>query len=85
MFYVYIVFSEKIDGYYCGQTQNLNNRLVEHNSGETKSTVKGIPWKLVGFLVFKTRAEAMKKEKQIKNRGVKRWLSYNENELITSI
>ncbi|PIS27890.1 MAG: excinuclease ABC subunit C, partial [Candidatus Marinimicrobia bacterium CG08_land_8_20_14_0_20_45_22] len=30
--------------YYIGQTQDLANRLNEHNSGESKSTRAGIPY-----------------------------------------
>ena len=76
MYYTYIIFSESINQYYCGSTQNLHNRLAEHNAGETKSIQHGCPWKLIGYIQFSTRAKAVKKEKQIKARGIKRWLEY---------
>ena len=79
MFFVYIIHSTKTDGYYCGQTIDLINRLSEHNSGETKSIKNGIPWILVGYLVFLTRQEAVLNEKKIKARGIKRWLEYSAN------
>lgn len=43
MFFVYVIYSKKTDSYYCGQTSNLVNRILEHNSRETKSIKKGIP------------------------------------------
>lgn len=79
MIYVYIIYSKQIDSYYCGVTQQVENRLIEHNKGETKSILKGIPWNLVGFLSFNTRKEAMQMERSIKNRGIKRWLSYSSH------
>ena len=85
MFYTYIIYSKKIDSYYCGQTTNLSNRLLEHNSGETKSIAKGIPWSLIGYQIFDSRKEAILKERQIKNRGIKRWLAYSSDSLITNL
>ena len=76
MYYTYIIFSESLQQYYRGSTQNIANRLAEHNAGETQSIKHGCPWKLVGYLTYSTRAEAMQKEKQIKGRGIKRWLEY---------
>jgi len=37
MFYVYILRSEKTKKYYVGSTQDVANRLREHNNGETRS------------------------------------------------
>jgi putative endonuclease len=56
------------------QRGNLKNRLEEHNSGETKSVRSGIPWKIIHTEQFVTRAEATRKEKQIKARGAQRYL-----------
>jgi putative endonuclease len=44
-FIVYILFSDSTQKYYTGQTQNLGNRLEEHNHGEAASIKKGIPWR----------------------------------------
>ncbi|MEZ5045664.1 MAG: GIY-YIG nuclease family protein [Chitinophagaceae bacterium] len=78
MFIVYILFSESTQKYYTGQTQNLDNRLSEHNSGETKSIKYGIPWKLVWYQKEETRANAVRLEKKIKMYGAKRFL-FNQN------
>lgn len=79
MFCVYILFSELIQEYYCGQTKDIKDRLKRHNSGETQSIKHGIPWKLIGFIVFDKRAMAVRLEKSIKKRGIGRWLDSNYN------
>jgi putative endonuclease len=43
MYTVYILYSSTTQKYYVGQTQNLENRLIEHNAGETKSLRTGMP------------------------------------------
>ena len=74
MFYVYVLWSETLQRYYVGSTLNVNNRLHEHNSGESVPTKAGIPWIVVHHEEFHTRSDAVKKEKQIKARGIKRYL-----------
>jgi predicted GIY-YIG superfamily endonuclease len=44
---VYILYSQSKDRYYTGYTQNLSERLLEHNAGATPSTRPGIPWVIV--------------------------------------
>ena len=73
-FTVYILFSKSAQKYYTGSTQDLVNRLHEHNSGETKSIQNGIPWEVVWKTLLPSRAEAMKLETKIKKRGAKRFL-----------
>lgn len=52
MFSVYILYSEKLDRFYIGTTDNIEHRLNEHNS-ELKPeafTLRGRPWTV--FLVI---------------------------------
>jgi putative endonuclease len=74
MFIVYILKSLSKNRYYVGQTSDLARRVSEHNSGHTKSTKFGIPWKIIWSGEFASRAEAVKKETQIKKRGIRRYL-----------
>ncbi|MDP2207749.1 MAG: GIY-YIG nuclease family protein [Bacteroidota bacterium] len=74
MYFVYIIQSISSKRYYTGSTEDIENRLVEHNRGENKSTRYGVPWKIVHQEVFENRSEAIQKEKQIKSRGVSRYL-----------
>jgi len=83
MFLAYILQSEKTANYYCGQTNEIHQRMRRHNRGEMKSTKYGIPWALVGYMEFSTRSEAVKLEKQIKGRGIQRWLDENGWQLQT--
>lgn len=73
--FVYILYSESLQKYYTGQTQNLEERLARHNKGLVKSTKNGKPWVLVHSIVCGLRSEAMLLEKKIKKRGAKRYLN----------
>ena len=75
MYYVYILHSEKLDRYYVGSTNNVNDRLIRHNSGQGSYTKKGVPWILVKSFELSTRSEAVKFEMKIKKRGAKRFLT----------
>jgi putative endonuclease len=66
-YFVYILFSDKLQSHYIGQTQNLNERLRRHNAGIEKYTSKGAPWNLKTFVTVSTRSEAMKLERKLKN------------------
>ena len=75
MFFVYIIYSQRLQRYYVGSTEVVERRLQEHNSGKSKSTRAGTPWELVRTEVFTIRSEAMLQERKIKARGIKRYLS----------
>jgi len=66
MFIVYILKSLKNGRFYVGQTQDINDRIKRHNSGNVKSTKYYIPWEIVYLENLQTRSEACKREKQIK-------------------
>jgi putative endonuclease len=70
MFRVYIIHSISCNKYYTGHTQDLDNRLNEHNSEETKSIQGCSPWILVWQREVESRGEANK----IKKRGAGRFL-----------
>ena len=72
VYFVYILYSEKLDKYYKGQTSNLKSRLERHNRGLETYTKKGTPWILVGFLTKSERSEAIILEKKLKNLNRKR-------------
>jgi putative endonuclease len=81
-FYTYILFSEKLNKHYIGQTNNLENRLKRHNNHQEKYTRKGTPWKLLCAVEVESRAEAMKLEKKLKNfksaKRLKNWMENNK-------
>jgi putative endonuclease len=74
---VYILYSKKLDGYYVGQTNNIERRLKVHNTGGKKYTSRGIPWILVKSYKCNSRSEAVRLEMKIKKRGIKRFIEEN--------
>ena len=75
MMFVYVLQSRTTSRYYVGSTQDITNRLMEHNSGECKGTRNGIPWELVHLETYVTRVEAVGQERRIKSRGIARYLN----------
>ena len=79
-YYIYILYSESSDRYYIGHTQNVENRLQEHNEGtrsnqSKKYTFKHRPWKIAAqFEVGKNRGEAIKIEKYIKRQKSRKFI-----------
>ena len=65
-FYVYILYSKSRDRFYVGQTKDVGDRFIRHNTGKSKSTRSGRPWRLVYAEKHPSRSEAMTREKQIK-------------------
>ena len=81
-YYVYILQSNITLKYYCGQTDNIEFRLLRHNNKEVKSTKHGAPWKMTGYIICNSRSESMQLEKEIKSRGIARWLEKNKELLV---
>jgi len=78
VYFVYILQSESSGRHYCGQTDDLERRLKQHNDpdyhgSKTTKRFKG-PWKLIWKEEHPSRSEAMKREKQIKKWGIGRFL-----------
>lgn len=64
MFFVYLIKSESFpEQTYTGSTTNVENRLLEHNSGKSSHTAKYGPWKLHAYFVFPAKDLALKFEK----------------------
>jgi putative endonuclease len=57
-YFTYILFSQKLQKYYVGSTNNLIKRLERHNLGHTTFTKTGIPWVLVFYEKFDSRPDA---------------------------
>jgi putative endonuclease len=66
LYKVYVLYSETFEKIYIGQTIDIQGRLAEHNVGLSTYTKKFIPWKLVYTETLATRAESLKREKQLK-------------------
>ncbi len=67
MYHVYILRSLNNNRHYIGQTNDLDKRLMRHNQGRVQSTKYFIPWKIIYTEQYRSRAEAMKREREIKD------------------
>ena len=73
MYTVYVLLSDT-GKRYTGHTEHLDQRLVEHNSGRCKSTKVDTGWRVIYTELYKTRGEAMKREKWLKSGVGRRFL-----------
>lgn len=67
MFFTYIIQSKKDGSFYVGYSENPEKRLEKHNNAKTGYTSRKQPWQLVYTEEFKTKTEAILREKFIKN------------------
>ncbi|MBK6948959.1 MAG: GIY-YIG nuclease family protein [Haliscomenobacter sp.] len=63
MFYIYIIKSQQTGQFYIGQTNNLTDRILRHQSNRNRWTKGKGPWELLFSQSFATRKEAMAMEK----------------------
>ena len=67
MKYVYILQSElDSEHYYSGITDNVEARLVKHNSGAVKHMAKFRPSRVKTYIAFSDTAKAVEFEKYLK-------------------
>ena len=77
MFFVYINRTEN-NALYIGQTDNLDYREITHKNNKGAKFLKNKYFEIVYVEKFKTRTEAMKREKQLK-----RWTRAKKEALIS--
>ncbi len=74
MYYAYILKSFKDNTHYYGSTENLNERVSTHNAGKVRYTRGHIPYTLHFYETFKTRKEAIARERFYKSISGYKWL-----------
>ncbi|MBL7895164.1 MAG: GIY-YIG nuclease family protein [Bacteroidia bacterium] len=75
MFYVYILYSEKVNRYYVGYSENPEKRLEErHNKGAVKATKGGIPYVIKSKKLFSSEIEAIQEESRIKRMKSRKYI-----------
>ena len=75
-YFVYILFSEKLNQFYKGSTSDLQGRIQRHNAGLELHTSKGVPWRLIWSTVKDTKSEAYQLELKLKNLSVNRMCQF---------
>lgn len=65
MYYVYLLKLSN-DDYYAGSTQDLKQRVADHQEGKNISTKQFRPVKLIYYCAFTTKTQAIKFEMYLK-------------------
>ena len=65
-YFVYVLLSERDGKFYIGSSSNVEQRVVEHNSGKNTSTVNRRPLKLIFYEAFPTKTDALRREHYFK-------------------
>jgi len=73
-YYTYILYSQKLDKFYVGSTNDVVRRLADHNRGKSGFTRTGIPWVLKYSEKFNDRASAVRREMEIKKRKERKYI-----------
>ncbi len=66
MFYVYTLYSKSSDKFYIGFTNDIKQRMNNHQSSKVYTTYRMKEWKLVYYEVCLSKKDATTREKQLK-------------------
>lgn len=69
MYYLYVLKSLKDGNLYLGSTNNLQRRLLEHNSGRSQSTKNRRPFELRYYEAYFEEESVRKRETSLKKDG----------------
>jgi len=69
MFYVYLIKSKKDNNLYTGSTNDLRERISEHNDGKVFLTKSRKPFELIYYEAYKSEKDARHREKNLKLRS----------------
>jgi putative endonuclease len=68
MYWVYVIYSKKVQKKYTGYTSDLERRLFQHNNNLLGNYTKNKgPWELIYFEGFEKIQDAMQREKYLKS------------------
>ena len=68
MYFVYILQSISTGRFYVGQCDHLIQRFYEHRRGANLATRNRGPWWMPYYEIYPSRAEALRRERQIKSK-----------------
>ena len=68
MYYIYLLQSEAHPHQrYIGYTEDIKARIKAHNAGQSVHTAKYRPWRLVTYLGFSEKQQALNFERYLKS------------------
>jgi putative endonuclease len=67
MYYVYLLQSQKDQGWYIGFTSDLQRRIQEHNRGDTESIQSRRPFTLIYYEAYLNQKDAIGRERFLKS------------------
>ena len=69
-YFVYILYSHRLDRFYVGMTGDIQTRLLQHNHpiDPVKFTSRGVPWILFLSIQCESNCQARKMERIIKDK-----------------
>ncbi|OGN01908.1 MAG: hypothetical protein A3I26_02815 [Candidatus Yanofskybacteria bacterium RIFCSPLOWO2_02_FULL_43_10] len=69
-YYVYVLYNQSENFIYIGYSEDLKQRVTEHNKGRVKSTKSFLPLELIHYEAYKNKKDAKRRELYLKtNRG----------------
>ena len=81
--YVYILISQKDKLFYIGYSENLRQRIEEHNQGKNISTRNRRPLELIFYESFPNKFDALRRERYFKTTKGKTTLRQMLTEYLT--
>jgi putative endonuclease len=84
-YFTHIIESEKTGNWYYGHSDNLERRLREHNSGQTKSTKGKGPWRFIFKRPFMMKIDANRFELELKKLKNKEYIKIKFNEFFLGV
>lgn len=66
IYYTYVLKSKADSDIYIGWTKNIENRIIDHNSGKVEATAHRRPLHLIYFEACLSEKKAIAREKQLK-------------------
>jgi len=71
MYYIYAIVNNINNDLYIGYSEDLRQRIQEHNNGLVQSTKNKKPWKLIYYEAYNNKGLALRQEKRLKMHAVK--------------
>lgn len=84
-YFIYVLRSSKDNNFYTGYTSDLENRILEHQKGQVKSTKHRLPLELVYFEGCINQQDALNREKYLKTTYGKRYIKNRIKKYLESI